>query len=637
MFLLWLPWSLHATKGEVVPAVIQSELNGKNVAEQITVLLQKAEQLQFKDAQTAFQCASVALSLSQKNNIEVSEAISRFWVSDIEFNQSIYGSNLEVIYARTDIADSIFQKHNLPEWEIRCLQLKAEISKAIKIISVFGDKNSAQMNRAKSEINKALTLFDSIQPADESLGGYLLNVKASIIYDDNKAMIDSSMIWWKQAIKIFKGENEPLGLARVYLNMAMFSKSDNETYFEKAIKYNQQIKNKEAQKRVYLRYGTFCIDSFEVSKKEVWWQKGISNLQKGLHLTGEQNTCDALNRLGHAYAVAGVLDTAGSYFTDAIYQSKKELNTRCLSNFIDARKAVCAKLNNCDTLSEELINAYTYIMSKRDNVIFDAAQEKESYRQVMKAQAEAQRRNRMRLFYAGLLSLLGIIFYIVFQRQQIQKLESKTKAQEARIQALGARMNPHFISNTLNAIDSMIFTNDKVEASNYLVKFSKLSRLVLANSEFTLIPLNKEIEMLNYYLSLEKLRFGEEVDFDFKVADDLDLENINIPPMLLQPFVENSILHGIKPKNGKGKIKIHLSTNSENELNCIIEDDGIGRPKEKVVVDDERRSFSTQITEDRIDLLNKLEGASFEIDDLEEEGIAAGTRVMITLPKNLKA
>ena len=630
----------------ILPDSISQNLIGKSVKKRIEFLLFTVEQLQFKDVSTALIASKEALSIAQKNDLLAEEAISRYWLAELQFNQSIYSGNLEVIYANSDIAYSIFKKTNQKDWQIKCLGLMSEISNTLSIINQSGENsNPLQLKkRAINEVKDAIELHKATSGdmyKNISLG-YLLNIKATIF---NYQQPDSSMRWWLEAEQIFESKHEVLGLARINLNKALFSKSNNSIFFKKTINAYHELNNLDALKRAYLRYGTFCINQFEETEKEHWWQQGIGYLKTGLDLQENQNLCDALNRLGHAHAVKNKfegnyqknrLDSAGFYFSEAIYRSKKEYNAYCLGDFIQARKATCIRNGNCDQVVDDLILAYTLIMRAREGIITDAVKEKESYRQAIKAKEEAQRRKRMRLFYAGLFSLLGIIFYIVYQRQQIQKLESKTKAQEAKIQALGARMNPHFISNTLNAIDSMIFTGDKVEASNYLVKFSKLSRMVLANSEFTLISLKKEIEMLDYYLSLEKLRFGDEIAFKLKVDETLDLENTQIPPMLLQPFIENAILHGLKPKEGKGNVEISLRFNSNNELECIIEDDGVGRQKEKMETETERKSFSTQITEDRIDLLNKIEGATFKIEDLWKNGAAAGTRIIITLPKNLK-
>ncbi len=225
---------------------------------------------------------------------------------------------------------------------------------------------------------------------------------------------------------------------------------------------------------------------------------------------------------------------------------------------------------------------------------------------------------------------------------ELQKLESeKTKAEfqqqttELEMQALRAQMNPHFIFNSLNAINHFILKNESETAANYLIKFSRLIRMVLNNSQKSFIPLEDELESLQLYVDLEKLRCKNSFDYANTCSSKIDAANICIPPLILQPFVENAIWHGLMHKETKGKLEIDITF--ENELLCCtISDNGIGRSNAAMIKDSssgKTKSMGLNITKNRIDLINeKTEQQNFIIHDLvDETGKPAGTKVILKI------
>jgi len=226
---------------------------------------------------------------------------------------------------------------------------------------------------------------------------------------------------------------------------------------------------------------------------------------------------------------------------------------------------------------------------------------------------------------------------------QIQKLESeRTKAElqqqatNLEMQALRAQMNPHFIFNCLSSINGFILKNESGPASDYLTKFSRLIRMVLANSKKPFITLEDELEMLRLYLEMERLRFQYSFDYSICFNNEIDCENIFIPPLLLQPFAENAIWHGLMQKEGHGHLEIELSL--ENKLlTCVITDNGIGRNKAALMKSksaEHQKSMGLQITTERLALLNQAMKAQtfFNIEDItDEKGTAAGTRVILKM------
>jgi tetratricopeptide (TPR) repeat protein len=214
--------------------------------------------------------------------------------------------------------------------------------------------------------------------------------------------------------------------------------------------------------------------------------------------------------------------------------------------------------------------------------------------------------------------------------------ELQQQALELEMQALRAQMNPHFIFNCLNSINRFIFKNETKEASDYLTRFSRLIRMVLLHSQKKLVPLEDELEMLKLYLDMERLRFKNAFDYHITTTNDIENSSVFIPPLLLQPFCENAIWHGLMHKEGPGHLNIEL--NEDNGiLNCIITDDGVGREKAeeyKSKSAEKEKSMGLKITTERLALLNREIGLQtfYEIEDLKDEkGDANGTKVILKI------
>jgi LytS/YehU family sensor histidine kinase len=227
---------------------------------------------------------------------------------------------------------------------------------------------------------------------------------------------------------------------------------------------------------------------------------------------------------------------------------------------------------------------------------------------------------------------------------QLQKLESeKTKASllqqstELEMQALRAQMNPHFIFNSLNSINRFILQNNKAQASEYLTKFSRLVRLILQNSQEPLIPLESELESLQLYLELEAVRFDHHFEFTIKVDDELETDIIKVPPLIIQPYAENAIWHGLMHKEEKGHLEIELFQ-LHDFLCCKITDDGVGRKKATEIKNKSNsthKSMGMQITASRIEMLQQKKHLDtyIKITDLVlADGSAGGTEVIIKIP-----
>ena len=221
-------------------------------------------------------------------------------------------------------------------------------------------------------------------------------------------------------------------------------------------------------------------------------------------------------------------------------------------------------------------------------------------------------------------------------KQQLKEAVYKNKLNDIALASLRAQMNPHFIFNCLNSIKLYTEQDNSAAASEYLSKFSKLIRNMLNNARAEKTVLSSEIETLQLYIEMEAMRFKDRIHFEINVVENVDVDFIEIPPLIIQPYVENAIWHGIMHKEGSGKVIINIiQQDATSPLIITIEDDGIGRDKaSKLKSNNEHKSHGTQITNDRIALLNERDqlNASVAITDLyQPNGSPSGTLVTLKL------
>lgn len=255
------------------------------------------------------------------------------------------------------------------------------------------------------------------------------------------------------------------------------------------------------------------------------------------------------------------------------------------------------------------------------------------------------------LWLYGILSIIGLAGVLTFfinhyrikslkanndlSEQKVMQMEEemrlKDNVKEAEMQTLRSQMNPHFIFNTLNSINSYIIENKREVASEYLTTFSKLMRNILDLSKQETITLEKEISTLNLYMELEALRLEHKFDYSIVIDKNISTELIKIPPLIIQPFVENAIWHGLHNKKENGYILIKIDENDNNQLLITVEDDGIGRKASALLKKQQvnHKSYGIEITINRLHLLN--ENNSVEIVDLYENEKATGTKVAIKI------
>lgn len=234
-------------------------------------------------------------------------------------------------------------------------------------------------------------------------------------------------------------------------------------------------------------------------------------------------------------------------------------------------------------------------------------------------------------------ALLALLVYVLIRRHLKRKLKQyqetlklQTRLLETELRVNRALMNPHFIFNSLNSIQNLILNKHNDEANVYLLKFSKLMRKILESNTTENISLADEIDILKRYLELEQLRFQEDFTYSITLDDSVKSTQIRIPIMMIQPFVENAIWHGLMNKEGERILEIRFSIEDEKYLLCIVEDNGLGRVERENVLK-EKKSLATFFVRSRLDLINKIHNLECDLQIIDKPNFG-GTKVVLRLP-----
>jgi hypothetical protein len=393
---------------------------------------------------------------------------------------------------------------------------------------------------------------------------------------------------------------------------------------------------------------------------------GLANLQQknGNYMLARQYYSEALSQCeeyNNVYIQARVYrDLAGLFRLEGnpdscIYFSHRGLDICSEYNFGDYASRIAQILSGLYESQHKLDSAVKYMklnMAARDSIFSQSNmqqfeylifQDQQKQQQAMLAK-ERLLRNIGTIFLAAILVLSILTLLNIRLKRRNERLENQNlltelehKTSEMEMQALRAQMNPHFIFNCLNSINMFIVKNESQAASDYLTQFSRLIRLVLNNSKKAWITLDEELEMLRLYLDMEKLRFKEAFDYKLDREAIADVFNVFIPPLLLQPFIENAIWHGLMHKKKYGTVIVRFRE-EKDILYCTIVDDGIGRSAAASLGSKSsltHKSLGIKITTDRLRLINgniDNDIVSFEIEDLyNEQKEVAGTKVSLKI------
>lgn len=402
-------------------------------------------------------------------------------------------------------------------------------------------------------------------------------------------------------------------LGMVYNEQEMYNKALS--HFNQALIYYESSNNKEKIASVYHNVGTV----FKAQKK---YQNALNYLNRSIEIREQYGSKD---QIFHTYR------TIADLYKEINDKDKALQYMEIYLNYLDSNTTLQAATKIAE-LSE------SYRAEQRERLI---SQQKDSIQRQMQERAltstkleNSQLRNNFQ-FYIIIAFIIIIVLaaVIVFYRWNQAKIKQQQNEAEMSQKLLRTQMNPHFVFNAMSVIQSYIFENDTVNSSKFLINFSRLMRLILENSPKEHIPIKTEVEILEKYLSMQKLRFQERFDYNIKVHPSLYDEFAIIPPMITQPFIENSIEHGQLHTIEGGFIEISFER-VDNMLHIHIVDNGIGRKGSKALKKSSaHKSMAMDITRQRIDNLNrkyKTEGYLL-VEDYDKE-LESGTKVLISLP-----
>ena len=536
------------------------------------------------------------INANSKNNLDIKKGLAK-----------AYGSIGIVFSEQSNYAKAL-------KYYLKSVKIYEEINDTAKCAKLYN--NIGIVYKSQSSHFKALEYFIKAQRIQEKLkdpniGITLTNIANSYLHEKS---FDKAFEYYTNAkISLDKNPN-PRALGEWYNNFGLYFKAkDNPTKaienWNSAIATFSSIDDKFGVADTYIYLGQLYLDQNKL-------QEALNSANKSLQLAKEIDVLEQIviseKLLSDIYSKQGNSDQALLH-----YKLFSKANDS-LVNETNIRKSVEEEMN--------------FEFEKRE-----ALQKKELEKKEILLK-EQSKRNKLQIFFAVLLALLlfGIIF-LIYNRMQLKKtLTLQKELAEYEQKALHLQMNPHFVFNCLGSISSFIVQNGTDSAVKYLSKFSKLMRLTLEYSKESLIPIDKEIESLQNYLELEQLRFNQKFDFVIHKSPAIE-DDTALPPLLLQPFVENAIIHGLIPKTERGMITVNFSIENES-LICSIEDNGIGFDKSKEIKESlvsVHKSMALDITKKRLEMMeaSTAQKANVEIKEIKSEnGEILGTKVILNLP-----
>ncbi|WP_421813415.1 tetratricopeptide repeat-containing sensor histidine kinase [Flagellimonas sp.] len=536
---------------------------------------------------------------------------------------------------------SASEEANNIDFKILSLNMLGVVYRRTDAIKTALDYNQKALELAESIENPSNHIKRSINVALNGIGNLYQTLE----------QYDLAILQFERALKLEEELGNKLGLAINHQNIGhcMELKGDLEAALEnyrKSLAYNEEIDSdigrlicKNSLAQIYLKQdmpylalvlleplheesksiGDYSITSL-VFINTGWAHTKLANydeaedfIQEGLKMAQNRNIP---SNILYAYEKMSDLEnTRGDYKKAYEFYKKADEYDKQISNATNLRY-----------MNDIIVK---YENEKKNNQIAVLAKENEIVRLRLK-------KNQTTLLVSALIvGLISSILYILYRQYQ-SKNEKRVLTLEQ--QMLRSQMNPHFLFNSLNSIKLYIINNEQKNAVHYLNKFSKLVRKILEASSQKEIPLSEELGTMELYMNIENIRFSNEIDFKIEVEEGINIDNIKIPSLTLQPFLENSLWHGLSPKDGEKKIQINVKHKDKGHVTIEIMDNGIGRTMAEVNKENrvlKRKSLGISITKERLANFAKDYQNKFDVDILDlfdENGDPNGTKVVLDIP-----
>lgn len=591
-------------------------------------LLREAEKLKLKDPKQALDNVQEALSMSLAEGDVFHEGKSYLLLGAINADIQEWKLALEN-YLRA--YPKLINTKTSPEFE-QCLD---GLGKANLKLGNYTDAlthyqellalNQSDKNECRLSISEvyyemkdyaaALKTLEEIRYSSKVSGGSfevrLQNQKAKVYARMNE--LEKTQLLYKNSIESQRSNNAVAPQDKASTQQA---KEEIAEVLNEQKRYDDEIN----LRKQAIEYNTESKDFEEVAKDKV-------AISKTLEVKGDLSA--ALTEAEEAATLADSLNSpqqqANAYLALADLYEKNNKNGQALTAYKKYSHAVSKKEQQAETRlleKSELIKKQKDIEELTKNVSISQREETIASQTVF----------RQQLIIYGLIVLIlivGIASYFTYRSAQASKIANQLLA----LKSLRSQMNPHFIFNALNSVNHFVAQQDERTANKFLSEFSQLMRLVLENSQEDFIPLYKEQEILTLYLKLEHYRFRDKFDYEINIDENIAAESVEVPPMLIQPYIENAVWHGLRYKESKGKLVLNISQN-DGFLVVEITDDGIGRKKSaELKTTNQRKHNSTGLKniQERLLIINKVYKTNYRvnIDDLVD---GSGTRVCIYLP-----
>ncbi len=624
-----------ADTGYVLPLIAHLPEN-----QRLDSFIYYAEWLKYHNADVALQYARMAYELATKNNWNVPRGVSAYRMARIKgSNRAILANNVKSAYIEDALVDARISRRLLEPYENAYWKLNL-------------DMLMGYLYRQSGNLDSARYYFDrSLQQSQKlAMDRRVTNLKQATLYQEMAYMLphkDSlrKLDFFGKSDSLYSILGNEQKHAGLWLDQSAFYQYHNEferadSFYHLALEYGNRREDNNILEQTYFMMGYSYLRQFRLYEQPKTFDKALKYLQQALQYD-PYNEYRINTLIGSLYQASWAIDIDESHADTAILYYKKAMAGASARGDIHRMRSLSDNIIDLCNYGGGLHQAAlgerlgTFINQHYSGVVDTLMNEtKSAYGRINRVEqqdiltnAAILRRNQ--LAGSGIIIFTAIaVFLIALQRLQNRRLR-------AEMQALRAQINPHFVSNSLNAIESLINLGRTREASKYLVHFSRLSRQILTGSHDAVTNVANEIKTLRHFLALEQLRFRDNLTYEIKIDPAVDQEHAQIPSMMLQPYVENAIWHGLKPKPNGGHIHIELFKQGK-QLVCSVEDNGIGREQaeaRKQAFAIKHNSVGMKITEDRIRAMGRVKGPSVEIFDLHDvKGYAKGTRVVIRLP-----
>lgn len=594
----------------------------KNQETQTKIALQIAEQIKYTnvDEVTFYSNKAYSFAKQNKNYLQQVQAIQ-------------FLGNVAIIKGNYDQATNYFKEAKT----IYEKELPTNYEGILKTLGSLGVIASEQSN-----YNKALEFY--LQGKTIAKNNNL--TKLEIILNNNIGVIYKSINRPKDALKILnetqilqektKDANRGITLTNIAVIYEQLNQlNQQKKYLDLA---NNALKNSQDYRAIgewNNNMGSYFYKTKNFSEAEKYWNNALTNFAKIDDQFGSFDTYYYLSNLKKAQnktdeALQFALKAKNLAYKINVLEHKTKVE-KLLSELYEVKTNINLALlhsKSYQMLKDSLVNQQN--VQKLTQAEMNFAFEKEK----LKQQEALSSANKKQWFWAmGLLIsvlLFGLFYVQKKKQQQKQQLELENQLLDYKQKALHLQMNPHFLFNCLAAISSYIMQNEKEEAAKYLAMFSKLMRFTLESSKENWITIDKELASLKQYLSLEQLRLKNIFDFTITKAISVE-EDMLVPPMLIQPLVENAIIHGILPKQVKGKIALEFEVQN-NLLYVTITDDGIGIENSKKLKENQvelHKSMALSIIKERLEMLQKNSNKTAKLEYMQT---SSGTKVLLIIP-----